>query len=159
MEPPIDLGYRLIGKTEKLKIEHPVSFGGNVILYANEEISIGRCTMIAINSILHTTTHNHEMHPMWHQRIDRPIKIGRHVWIGVGSIILPGVIIEDYAVVAGGSVVAHNVPKGAIVGGNPARIIKYRNSYPDNDTIKTFYDAEIIRKGCLDQYCKNSSSL
>jgi maltose O-acetyltransferase len=49
------------------------------------------------------------------------------VWIGVGSIILPGVVIEDYAVIAGGSVVAHNVPIGAIVGGNPARVNKYRD--------------------------------
>jgi len=91
---------------------------------------------------------------MWHQRIDRPISVGRHVWIGVGSIILPGVVIEDYAVIAGGSVVDHNVPKGAIVAGNPARIIKYRDSYPLVDSIIEFYVADVINGEYYTVYCK-----
>ena len=48
-------------------------------------------------------------------------------WIGAKSIICPGVKIEDGAIVAMGSVVTKSVPKGAIVGGNPAKIIKYRD--------------------------------
>lgn len=53
----------------------------------------------------------------------RRIKIGNHVFIGVNSIIMPGVIIEDNVIVAAGSVVAKSIPSGKIVGGNPARII------------------------------------
>ena len=48
------------------------------------------------------------------------------VWIGLGSIILSGVTIHQGAIVAAGSVVTKDVPPYAIVGGNPAKIIKYR---------------------------------
>lgn len=53
--------------------------------------------------------------------------IGQNCWIGAKSIICPGVKIEDGAIVAMGSVVTKSVPKCAIVGGNPAKIIKYRD--------------------------------
>ena len=51
----------------------------------------------------------------------RPVTVGRNVWVGGGSIILPGVIIGDDAVVGAGSVVTRNVPAGATALGNPAR--------------------------------------
>lgn len=54
----------------------------------------------------------------------RPVRIGRDVWIGGGAIILPGVTIGDNAIVGAGSVVTHDVPAGATVAGNPARVIK-----------------------------------
>lgn len=52
----------------------------------------------------------------------RPVSIGNNVWIGGGAIILPGVCIGDDAVVGAGSVVTRDVPAGATVVGNPARI-------------------------------------
>jgi maltose O-acetyltransferase len=51
----------------------------------------------------------------------RPVRIGRNVWIGGGAIILPGLIIEDDAIIGAGAVVTRNVPPGATVAGNPAR--------------------------------------
>lgn len=48
------------------------------------------------------------------------------VWIGLNSIILSGVTIGQGAVVAAGSVVTKDVQPYAIVGGNPAKVIKYR---------------------------------
>jgi len=53
-----------------------------------------------------------------------PVRIGRHVWIGGGAIILPGIAIGDDAVVGAGSVVTRDVPAGATAVGNPARIVK-----------------------------------
>lgn len=50
------------------------------------------------------------------------------VWIGMRSMIMPGIRLGEGSVVAAGSVVIKDVPPYAIVGGNPAQIIKYRFS-------------------------------
>lgn len=50
------------------------------------------------------------------------------VWIGMNSLILSGVVINQGAIVAAGSVITKDVPPYAIVGGNPAKILKYRFS-------------------------------
>lgn len=57
-----------------------------------------------------------------------PVHIGHDVWIGSGVQIMPKVTIGHGAIVAAGSVVTKNVPPYAIVGGVPAKIIKYRFS-------------------------------
>lgn len=62
------------------------------------------------------------------------IEIGNDVWIGANAIILDGVKIGDGVIIAAGSVVTKDIPNFAIVGGVPARIIKYR------------FDHEIIDK-------------
>ncbi|MBC7487528.1 MAG: acyltransferase [Cytophagaceae bacterium] len=150
-------GSILIGTRDKLILGQEVAFGGNVILYANETISIGDHSMIGMQTIIHTTTHDHKEHPMWRYRIDRPIRIGQHVWIGTSCVILAGVIIEDYTVVAAGSVVTANVPKGAIVGGNPARIIGYRDPsvYEEAMSVKKMSEALPKTEGYLDKWCKD----
>lgn len=55
-----------------------------------------------------------------------PIKIDNDVWIGEDVLILSGVHIGQGAIIAAGAVVTRDVPPYAIVGGVPARIIKYR---------------------------------
>lgn len=51
------------------------------------------------------------------------VNIGNNVFIGINSIVMPGVTIDDNVIVAAGSVVTKSVPSGYIVGGNPAKII------------------------------------
>ena len=53
-------------------------------------------------------------------------KIGNDVWIGCNSVILAGLTVGDGAVIGAGSVVTKDVPDYAIVVGNPARILRYR---------------------------------
>ena len=53
--------------------------------------------------------------------------LGKNVWLGTDCIILSGVRIDDGAIVAAGSVVTKSVPECAIVGGNPAKIIGWRD--------------------------------
>jgi maltose O-acetyltransferase len=53
----------------------------------------------------------------------RPVRIGRHAWIGGAAVILPGVTIGDGAIVGAGSIVTRDVAAGITVAGNPARPI------------------------------------
>lgn len=57
-------------------------------------------------------------------------RVGNDVWIGYGATILPGVTIGDGAVIGSLSVVTGDVPPYAIVGGNPAKVIRYRFDEP-----------------------------
>lgn len=112
---------------ENISVGERVSFGGEVYFGGGGAIAIGDDTMVAANVVFHTATHDYEAHPMWTWCVERPIEIGKHVWIGVGAIVLPGVKVGDYSVVGSGAVVNSHVPRGAIVAGNPARIIRYRD--------------------------------
>lgn len=63
--------------------------------------------------------------------IDLPCKdtvVGNDVWIGHNAIIMPGVTLGDGVIVAAGAVVTKDVPPYAIVGGNPAQVIRRRFS-------------------------------
>jgi maltose O-acetyltransferase len=56
--------------------------------------------------------------------VAKPIVIEENVWLGGGSILLPGVRIGRNAVVGAGAVVSRSVPANTVVVGNPARVIK-----------------------------------
>lgn len=58
---------------------------------------------------------------------DATIRVDDDVWIGGGSVILSGVHIGKGAIIAAGAVVNKDVPDYAIVGGIPARVLKYRD--------------------------------
>lgn len=72
------------------------------------------------------------------------VEIGNDVWIGERAMIVGGVHIADGAVVLAGAVVTKDVPPYAIVGGVPAKVIKYR------------YDDETIRFLLATQWWNNS---
>jgi acetyltransferase-like isoleucine patch superfamily enzyme len=68
---------------------------------------------------------------------ERGIKIGNDVWIGSHAVLLDGVVVGDRAVIAAGAVVTKDVPAGAVVGGNPARLIRWRVPQPDRFADRT----------------------
>jgi acetyltransferase-like isoleucine patch superfamily enzyme len=57
-----------------------------------------------------------------------PVVIGKNVWIGANSVILPGVTIGDNSVIGAGSTIIEDVPAYSLVAGNPAKIIKQYDS-------------------------------
>lgn len=86
-------------------------------------ITIGDDVFIAPKVCL--TTINHDFDPYNRQAtFCKPIVIGNRVWIGINVTICPGVTIGDNAVIAAGAVVTKDVPENAIVGGNPAKVLK-----------------------------------
>jgi virginiamycin A acetyltransferase len=110
---------------------------------APEKLMIGKFVQIAHGVQIITSSANHQMdgfstYPFvvfgepWSSRYEAvwPNKgdtvIGNDVWIGHEAIIMPAVTIGDGAIIASGSVVTKDVPPYAIVGGNPAKIIRKR---------------------------------
>lgn len=117
------------GAGRKIKIGDNSNLGYGCRIIGGDVI-LGNEVMMAPNVLI--ITENHETSdlskPMMlqGQAQPRPVKIGNDVWIGARAIILPGVEINSHSIIGAGSVVTHNVPEYAVVGGNPARVIKYR---------------------------------
>ncbi|MDY6255606.1 MAG: acyltransferase [Bacteroidales bacterium] len=92
-------------------------------------LCIGKNVMMGPDVIILTNTHSFEniSIPMCEQPSYRKaVCIGDDVWIGTRVIILPGVNIGSGVVIAAGAVVTHDIDDYSVVGGVPARLIKYR---------------------------------
>lgn len=76
-------------------------------------------------NMVSTSTEIYKENSIWNELAKPPI-IKNDVWIGSKATILQGVTIENGAIIAAGAVVTKDVPAYAIVGGVPAKIIKYR---------------------------------
>lgn len=63
--------------------------------------------------------------------------IGNDVWIGYNATIMPGIQIGDGAIIATNAVVTKDVPSYSIVGGNPAKLIRYRFDEETIDILNT----------------------
>jgi acetyltransferase-like isoleucine patch superfamily enzyme len=61
--------------------------------------------------------------------ITKPIYIGNNVYIGINSIILPGVSIGDNVIIGAGSIVTKNLESNMVFAGNPAKFIKTSEDY------------------------------
>lgn len=73
---------------------------------------------------------------------DRDIVIENDVWIGARAIILKGVTVGEGSIIGAGSVVTKNIPPFAIVGGNPARLLKMRFSEKEILEHKTILESK-----------------
>lgn len=111
-----------------------ISIGDNSGIGVNAHlrgpISIGSDVLMGPDVIMLTTNHNFDdcSVPMREQGSSvKSIVVGDDVWIGARVIILPGVNVGSHSIIAAGSIVTKDVPNFSIVGGNPARVIKYRN--------------------------------
>lgn len=81
---------------------------------------------VLIGPRVNLVTENHPLNPEDRRAlITKPILIKRNAWIGAGATILPGVTVGENAVVAAGAVVSKDVAANTVVGGVPAKFIKY----------------------------------
>jgi acetyltransferase-like isoleucine patch superfamily enzyme len=105
------------------------------------DITVGRHCLFAPNVFASSGRHYFDLHPGWLIRDQdrlaardpalaaahsKPIRIDDDCWLGVNSVIMPGVIIGRGAVVGAGSVITADVPPYAVVVGSPARVVRQR---------------------------------
>lgn len=113
---------------DRIELGDNVGFNFGCFVNGYGGVSIGDTTIFGPYVMIHSA--NHEMDP--NQPIPdqgweaKPVTIGREVWIGMGTCILPGVTIGDGAVVGAGSVVAKDIEPWGVAVGNPARVIRSR---------------------------------
>lgn len=119
LRPPFycDYGFNLyLGKN--------VFLNYNCVILDTARVTIGDDTRIGPAVQIYTADHPRD--PALRRsglECGKPVTIGANVWIGGGAIVLPGVRIGDDAIVGAGSVVSRDVPAGATVVGNPARVV------------------------------------
>ncbi len=100
----------------------------NLTVVDDADIYIGDSVMIAPNVTIATGTH--PVCPELREQVyqyNLPVHIGNKVWIGAGSVILPGVTIGDGSVIGAGSVVTKDIPSGVVAVGNPCRVMREIN--------------------------------
>ena len=133
IEGTLAIGKRTIFRSPRMKVWITVSEGSvltigdrvllndgvNISCYT--EISIGENTQIADFSTVYDTNF-HRVSPDA-DVITAPVVIGKNVWIGARSIVLPGVTIGDHSVIAAGSIVTESIPPRSVAVGIPARVV------------------------------------
>lgn len=118
-----------------LGIELPwdTQVGANLKLQHGHALVVNHGTVIGSNCTLrHATTIGNKR--LADGSYSESPQIGNHVDIGANVVIIGSVCIGDYAVIGAGSVVVKDIPKGAVVVGNPAKIIRVIDTDLAGDT-------------------------
>jgi len=102
-------------------------------------IYIGNNVVIAHDTKIYTLGHDYDDETF--KTKGSPVYIDDYVIVFSNVLIMPGVHIEEGAVILSGAVVTKNVEKNAIVGGNPAKLIKYRKQLHTNKPLYKYWFA------------------
>lgn len=115
---------------DRVKVGNYTYIGPWVKIYGRGGLNLGDNVMIAPEVLIQTSMHRYHdasMVPYDNIELLRPVTVGNGVWLGQRCILMPGVEIAEGCIVAAGAVVTKSCSTGEIVGGNPARVIGYRN--------------------------------
>ncbi len=119
------------GLNKNLFLKDNVNLNPGARFLGKGKVEIGSYFHTGHNLTIISTNHRYgdeaEAIPYDKTRIHKPVIIKDFVWLGDSVIIIPGITIGKGAIVAAGAIVTKDVPDYAIVGGNPAKVIKYRN--------------------------------
>jgi acetyltransferase-like isoleucine patch superfamily enzyme len=97
-------------------------FSGGCYITGTGGLYIGDYTQIAPNVTIVTANHDPYDNNI---RVAKAVRIGKYCWIGAGAVILPGIELGDFTIVGAGAIVTNSFTDGyAIIGGNPAKVIK-----------------------------------
>lgn len=121
---------KISGALSRVSVGNHVNFNSNAEFLGRGNVTIGDYFHTGKNLTIITSNHNYDHGaaiPYDHTYLIADVTIEDFVWLGHQVIILPGVTIGEGAIVAAGAVVTKDVPKYAIVGGAPARVIKHRD--------------------------------
>ena len=119
-----------IHSARNIEIGNNVRIGEGTYINAHGGLFIGNNVHFGPKVFIWTSNHNYfapEKLPYDDTMIYKNITINNNVWVGAKVILIPGVTIGEGAVIAMGAVVTKDVPPCAVVGGNPAKILKYRD--------------------------------
>ena len=109
---------------DKICLGHRVYINANCTFIDGGEIHIADDCLIGPNVQILTINHDKSaLRRLNKYSYTQNVVIQSNVWIGAGAIILPGVEIENNAIIAAGSVVTKKVAANTIVAGNPAKSI------------------------------------
>lgn len=118
---------KIIGSPTLIEMHDHSEINAGCFIVAKAPIVIGENSTLAYQVSLFTSAYPNgpwnklsEIYP----KVREEIIIGRNVWVGARAVILPGVHIGDFSVVAAGAVVTDDVPSGVLVAGVPAKIKK-----------------------------------
>lgn len=124
-------GFTIAGDIKKFSIDSTSHLKSNTFIECSGGVSIGRYFHPGRGLTIFSTNHNYNSEisiPYDDMDIIRPVIIKNFVWCGANVTIVPGVTIGEGVVIGSGTVVTTDVPDYAIIGGNPHKIIKYRDS-------------------------------
>jgi acetyltransferase-like isoleucine patch superfamily enzyme len=100
-----------------------INFGTSIV--ASQDIKVGaHCLIGPYCSLMDNSYHRLEPERRYEVPPSAPVLIGDNVWLGIRTIVLPGVTIGNDSVVGAGSVVSHDIPPRTLAGGVPARVIR-----------------------------------
>lgn len=109
----------IIGENVKL-LNANLDWNHGFLISIGNNVTITNATILAHDASTHIFT--------GYSKIGR-VSIGDNVFIGYGSVVLPGVTIGNNCIVGAGSIVTKNVPDGSVVAGNPAKVICSTEDY------------------------------
>ena len=120
----------IVGDISKFKIHQSSHLKSDTFIESTGGVTIGKYFHTGRGLTIFSTNHNYDSGnsiPYDAFDIHKPVIIKDFVWCGANVTIMPGVTIGEGVVIGGGAVITKDIPDFAIIGGNPATVIKYRN--------------------------------
>lgn len=143
----IELPFRANWGGKNLHFGNRVYANFNLTVVDDGEIFVGDKVMFGPNVTIATA--NHPIEPSLREdcmQYNKPVHIGENVWVGAGTVIVPGVTIGKNSVIGAGSVVVKDIPENVVAVGNPCRVLReigehdreffYRNERIDWENLK-----------------------